>query len=462
MSTLKDFFTIQAPSKLGLSTSQQRQMWFTNFIQAFLVVVVVYATMYLIRNNFKASSGMLKDQLGFTTTQLGQIGLGFSITYGIGKTLLGYLIDGKPAKRILSVLLILSAFCILVMGILLSFEGRAMGFLILFWGLSGFFQSVGGPASYATIMKWTPRAKRGRWLGAWNTSHNIGGAFAGMLALWGANIFFSGHVWGMFIVPAIVALLIGIASLFIGKECPEELGMDSCETIFEEKIEKDTQDAATLSKWQIFTTYVLCNKWVWILCIANVFVYIVRIGIDNWAPLYTKEMFHFTSAQQVNTIFYFEIGALIASLTWGYVSDIIGGRRALIAGLCLILTAIAVLGYRYGHTPLQINTSLFCLGALIFGPQLLIGVSVVHFVPKQAVMVTNGTTGTFAYLFGDSLAKVGLAAIADPSTTGLHFFGTILHGWNDTFLVFYTALIAGVILLAYVAVGEEIRLRKNL
>lgn len=460
MSILSNFLTMKYPAKLNLSLAEQRKMWFANFIQAFLVVVIVYATMYLIRNNFKASSGMLKDQLGFTTTQLGQIGLAFSVTYGVGKTVLGYLIDGKPAKKMISILLILSAICILLMGVILSFEGRAIGFLMLFWGLSGFFQSVGGPASYATIMRWSPRARRGRWLGAWNTSHNLGGAFAGILALWGANVFFAGHVWGMFIVPAVIALLIGVVSLFIGKESPEELGMDSCEVIFDEPLEKDTLAAEALTKWQIFMKYVLGNKWVWVLCVANVFVYIVRIGIDNWAPLYTKEMFHFTSAQQVNTIFYFEMGALLASLTWGYVSDIIGGRRALVAGVCLLLTAIAVLGYRYGNTPFQINSSLFCLGALIFGPQLLIGVSVVHFVPKQAVMVTNGTTGTFAYFFGDSLAKVGLAAIADPSTTGLDILGIHLHGWNDTFLVFYAALVIGVILLAMVAVGEESRIRE--
>ena len=260
MSILNNLFIMKQPAKLNLPLAVQRKMWFANFIQAFLVVVIVYATMYLIRNNFKASSGMLKDQLGFTTTQLGQIGLAFSITYGVGKTVLGYFIDGKPAKKMISILLILSAICILLMGIILSFEGKAIGFLMLFWGLSGFFQSVGGPASYATIMRWSPRAKRGRWLGAWNTSHNLGGAFAGILALWGANIFFAGHVWGMFIVPAVIALLIGIISLFIGKEGPEELGMDSCEVIFEEPLEKDTLAAETLSKWQIFIKYVLKNK----------------------------------------------------------------------------------------------------------------------------------------------------------------------------------------------------------
>lgn len=210
MSKLLNFFACHHPPKLNLSLSAQRKMWRKNFLKAFLVVFSVYIAMYLIRYNFKASSGMLKEQLGFSTTQLGQIGLAFSITYGIGKTLLGYFVDGKNAKRIISGLLMLSAVCVLLMGVVLSTEQHPMGFLLLLWGLSGLCQSVGGPASYATIMKWTPRAQRGRWLGLWNTSHNIGGAMAGLLALWGANCLFDGHVWGMFIVPAIIALSVGV------------------------------------------------------------------------------------------------------------------------------------------------------------------------------------------------------------------------------------------------------------
>ena len=327
------------------------------------------------------------------------------------------------------------------------------------WGLSGLFQSVGGPASYTTIINWTPRSKRGRWLGAWNTSHNVGGAVAGLLALWGANTFFHGNVAGMFIVPALIALAIGVATLFVGKQSPQEMGLAPSEELFNEPLERDNIEASKLSKWQIFKRYVLMNKWVWLLCVANVFVYLVRIGIDNWAPLYTKEMFGFTTEQQVNTIFYFEMGALVASLIWGYISDLLGGRRTLVAIFCLLITSVAVMGYRYGATPFQINLSLFFLGMLIFGPQLLIGVSVVHFVPKQAASVTNGTTGTFGYLFGDSMAKVGLAMIADPKTTGLTIFGHNLHGWNATFIVFYFALIVGVIMLAMVAYAEEKRIR---
>ncbi len=460
MAPLFQFFSVNFPPKLNLPIEQQRKMWLVNFLKAFAVVLVAYMAMYLIRNNFKASSGMLKDQLGFTTTQLGQIGLAFSITYGIGKTLLGYFADGKNSKRLISGLLILAAITVLIMGIMLSIKHCTMGFLLLLWGLNGLFQSTGGPISYATITKWTPRSQRGRWLGAWNTSHNVGGAIAGIIALWGANLLFAGHVCGMFIFPAFLALGIGIITLFIGNDSPEELGMERSEVLFNEVINQDDIAAVKLSKWKTFTTYILFNKWIWLLCVANVFVYVIRIGVDNWAPLYTKEMFNFTPAQQVNTIFYFEMGALIASLTWGYVSDLMGGRPATVALFCFLITFVAILGYHHSSTPLAINSFLVCLGALIFGPQLLINVSTIGFVPKKAVAVTSGTTGTFGYLFGDSMAKIGLAVIADPKSMGLTIFGHTLHGWNDTFEVLYFAIACGVILLGIVAYGEEKRLRK--
>ncbi len=460
MSKLQTFFSCNYPLKLTLPVATQLKMWRKHFLKAFLVVFTAYIAMYLIRYNFKASSGMLKEELGFSTTQLGQIGLAFSITYGIGKTLVGYFVDGKNSKRIISALLMLSALCVLLMGMVLSTEQHPMGFLLLLWGLSGLFQSVGGPASYATIMKWSPRLQRGRWLGLWNTSHNIGGASAGLLALWGATLLFEGHVWGMFIFPAIIAFGVGLITLFIGHDSPEELGLHRSEILFDEAIASNDLAAEQLSKWQIFTHYVLKNHWVWLLCLANIFVYILRIGVDNWAPLFTKEVHGFTPVQQVNTLFYFEIGALAASLTLGYISDLLGGRRAVLALLSLLLMTFAVLGYRYSSTPAQIYLSLFCMGLLIFGPQLLIGVSVVGFVPKQAVTVANGITGTFGYLLGDSLAKVGLAEIADPNKVGITLFGHILHGWNDTFIVFYGALVCGAILLAIVAFGEERQLRK--
>ena len=58
------------------------------------------------------------------------------------------------------------------------------------------------------------------------------------------------------------------------------------------------------------------------------------------------------------------------------------------------------------------------------------------------------------------MAKVGLAAIADPTKKGLSIFGHILHGWSDTFIVLYIAAFLGVAMLILIAFGEENRLKQ--
>lgn len=455
------WFAQNYPKKLDLPLSEQRKLWLGKFLLAFASVFVSYMAMYLIRNHFKASQPLLKEQLGYTTSQLGQIGFVFSMTYGFGKTLFGYLVEGRDSKRILSVLLFLAALSVAAMGCFMMQGEPYLGAVMAMWGLNGCFQSVGGPLSYSTVTKWTPRSRRGRWLGCWNASHNVGGAIAGGFAMWGAMTFFSGNVIAMILFPCAVVGLLAIVTYRIGKDSPESYGLSRCEEIWSEPESKHELAAERISKWEMFRKYVLTNQYVWLLCFANVFVYIIRIGIDNWAPLYTREVLHFTQQQAIQTIFWFECGALFGSLGFGIISDWIGGRRCLLSALCMMMIFLAIQGYQRGTTPLLVYTALFFLGALVFGPQLLVGVSLTGFTPKQATAVTNGLSGTFGYLFGDGMAKVGLARIADTKQAGLSAFGYVLHGWHDTFIVFYGAIIAGTILFLIIAIGEERLLRRT-
>lgn len=132
-----NFFDIHKIPNKGIPLSVQRKLWLRNFMQAFFVVFFVYMAMYLIRNNFKAAQPFLKEEIGLSTLELGYIGLAFSITYGLGKTLLGYFVDGRNTKRIISFLLILSAITVLIMGFVLSYFGSVMGLLIVLWDLTG-------------------------------------------------------------------------------------------------------------------------------------------------------------------------------------------------------------------------------------------------------------------------------------------------------------------------------------
>ena len=99
--TEMNFFDIHKIPNKGIPLSVQRKLWLRNFMQAFFVVFFVYMAMYLIRNNFKAAQPFLKEEIGLSTLELGYIGLAFSITYGLGKTLLGYFVDGRNTKRII-------------------------------------------------------------------------------------------------------------------------------------------------------------------------------------------------------------------------------------------------------------------------------------------------------------------------------------------------------------------------
>ncbi len=98
---------------LDLPVEVRRKMWFKPFMQSYLVVFIGYLTMYLIRKNFNIAQNDMISTYGLSMTQLGMIGLGFSITYGVGKTLVSYYADGKNTKQFLPFMLILSAICML-------------------------------------------------------------------------------------------------------------------------------------------------------------------------------------------------------------------------------------------------------------------------------------------------------------------------------------------------------------
>ncbi len=145
---------------LDLPLDVRRKMWFKPFMQSYLVVFIGYLTMYLIRKNFNIAQNDMISTYGLSMTQLGMIGLGFSITYGVGKTLVSYYADGKNTKQFLPFMLILSAICMLGFSASMGAGSTSLFLMIAFYALSGFFQSTGGSCSYSTITKWTPRRKR--------------------------------------------------------------------------------------------------------------------------------------------------------------------------------------------------------------------------------------------------------------------------------------------------------------
>ncbi|EKO3705278.1 MFS transporter, partial [Vibrio metschnikovii] len=262
---------------------------------------------------------------------------------------------------------------------------------------------------------------------------------------------------GMFVFPSLLAIVIGFIGLRYGSDSPEAYGLGKVEELFNEAIsEEDTAaEENQMTQWQIFVEYILKNKVIWLLCFANIFLYVVRIGIDQWSTVYAFQELGLSKEVAISGFTMFEVGALVGTLMWGYLSDLANGRRALVACVSLALIIMTLEFYQHATSELMYLSSLFALGFLVFGPQLLIGVAAVGFVPKKAISVADGVKGTFAYLIGDSFAKLGLGMIAD----GTPIFG--LTGWKGTFAALDTSAFLCIGLLAFVAIAEEKKIRKE-
>ena len=191
--------------------------WFKPFMQSYLVVFIGYLTMYPDPQNFNIAQNDMISTYGLSMTQLGMIGQASpSPTAWVKRWF--------PTTRTVKHQAVPAVYADPLRHLYARLQrqhGRGFNqpvLMIAFYALSGFFQSTGGSCSYSTITKWTPRRKRGSYLGMWNISHNLGGAGAAGVALFGANYLFDGHVIGMFIFPSIIALIVGFIGLRYGSD----------------------------------------------------------------------------------------------------------------------------------------------------------------------------------------------------------------------------------------------------
>ena len=116
MSKLSGIFELRTEKEGTVPLAQQRKRWLGQFMKTYSVLVVVYGGFYLLRTNFKSAQPFLQEQMGISTTELGLIGFGFSLVYGFGGLILGFFLDGKNAKKAISVLLIASGVVALAIG----------------------------------------------------------------------------------------------------------------------------------------------------------------------------------------------------------------------------------------------------------------------------------------------------------------------------------------------------------
>ncbi|CAL7959820.1 Glycerol-3-phosphate transporter [Gammaproteobacteria bacterium] len=400
-----------------------------------------YGASYLIRNNFSLAMPYLTEQ-GFTKTQLGTAFSAIAIAYGFSKFLMGNVSDRSNPRFFLAAGLIVSA----IINFILGFSAWACSSIVVMFALlfiNGWAQGMTYPPCVRVLAHWYSVKDRGLVMSFWNVSHNLGGGLMGAAAVAGMWIF--GEWQSLFYFPAMITAVIIIFVLITVRDTPQSVGLPSIEDYHSKNyIKKHAIETAVkeveeeLTAKEIFLKHIFNNKAVWMLAIANIFVYFVRYGIQSWAPLYLHEIKSFDYKGQGLAYFLYEYAGIPSMLLAGYLSDkYFRNRRAPVIIVCMVLVIFAISVYWLnppGHKWVDL-VALSTIGFLIYVPVVFIGMQAVDVVYKKAVGTATGLTGFFGYMFGTVCANIALGAVVQ------HF------GWDAGFITIISACVIAVLCL---------------
>ena len=253
-------------------------------------------------------------------------------TYGIGKFLMGAWSDRSDPRKFMALGLFLTAMCNFAFGGVASFKLH-----LLLWGLNGLFQGMGWPPCGRSMGHWFSERERGWTFSIWNTSHNVGGGVAGLLAAWCVTSF--GGWQYAFYLPGVIALVASIYLFIRLIDTPQSVGLPPIE-VYKNDMPASTAEAAAaehdLPFKTLFVEHVLKNKYIWLLAVANFFAYISRYSFLDWGAKYLREMKGASIMGGGWSVFVIEISAIVPTILLGWFSDRVGGRRGMVSALCMI------------------------------------------------------------------------------------------------------------------------------
>ena len=434
--------------------------------KVFIGIYLGYAAYYLVRKNLSFAGADMMAQGYLDTSGVGDAMAGLPIAYAVSKFLMGGLSDRSDARKFMTVGLIISAIVMIIAGIIPYPKNGAITTAILFvlTCLTGWFSGMGWPPCGRVMSHWFSTNERSFKMSIWNTAHNIGSSGLAWLATIGGGSILVACGFGAeegwreaFIIPSIAALAVaGLCWWFI-RDTPESCGLPPIDKYRNDfsgaKAQKGEEDKIPFKT--LFIDYVLKNKMLWLIGIANILVYLVRNGISDWLPIYLQEVHEIPKAVSKNLYAYHMLAAIPGTLIAGWLSSkFFQGRCAPVNVLCMAVTAIGafiywkagviagMLGVEYIDI---VKAALAITGFAVYGPVAMISIQAIAVVPKNAAGTAAGFMGLLGYLIGDAfLSKIAFGRIVESGA----------NGWDLTFTGFFAAsVIAAVICL--LAMGKE-------
>ena len=398
-----------------------------------ITAMIGYILFYFVRKNLSLAMPAIEEELNISKAELGLFLTLHGVVYGISKFVNGFLGDQTNPRYFMALGLALSA----LMSLLFGLSSGVLTFGII-WLLNGWFQGMGFPPCANSLTNWFAPNERGVKFAIWNTSHSIGAALVLIL-----NSFLIIYNWRYcFIVPAILAFLGAVFIVNRLRDKPESIGLPPVEQYKGGKLETDSKENTDdLNFKQFVRRKVFGNPVIWVLCLANFFLYTIRYAILDWGPTFLLEMKGIELQKAGWLVAGYEGLGVLGMLSGGWMMDRVfkgRGGRACIIYMLICSFAILVFWKFPGKSPMFYGILLWIIGFFIYGPQALVGIIAANLATKRAAATAIGLTGLFGYL-STVLSGWGLGTIVAQNGWNMGFLILVISGLAATFFFVFTA-----------------------
>lgn len=451
-------------------------------LRTVVVSMIGYAIYYFVRKNFSLAMPGLTAQYGISNTSFGiVIGIG-SLVYGLSRFANGFVVDRYSARSVMAIGLLLCALSNFAFGYGVNISSWITGvdagpdfinMLILVMAvtivLNQAFQGVGYPPCARLLPCWIHPSELATKMSIWNTSHSIGSAAAvvacgyimgqmgtdlsgnpEIIRTVAANLGvdastadglnkvlqYAAHwdAWKWcFWIPAAIAVA-GALWLYVGlRDDPRSVGLPELPGTNTGKSTAGGKGSKKPSQARFLKAMVWTNCWIWTLCIANIFVYVMRMGVLDWGPKFLTESRNMSIEDAAWTVAVFEIFAIVGTIFAGWATDKwFDGKAHRMCFVCMALATVFMAVFiMFPQLPVAVSVIVLAFaGFFIYGPQALIGIGSANQATKEAAATANGLAGVFGYV-GSFLSAIGVGIIADH------------YGWNTVFYLIIGVGVAG-------------------
>lgn len=387
----------------------------------FIVAFLGYVCAYLVRNNFKLMSKSIMVTNGWDKADIAMLLSCLTVSYGLAKFYMGALGDKVDLRKLFATCLAASAAICITIG----FFHTSIFTLAILLVLCGVVQGALAPASQNMIANYYPNKTRGAAIAGWNISQNMGSALLPMaiatMTTMGFIVPATGDVLLAFLIPGVLVLLFAVVCWKFGGDNPEGEGLDSLRTMYGDAGESNVaseEEKHNLTYWQLIWKYVFLNPALLLVAAVNVALYFIRFGIEDWMPIYLHDVAKLGDAEAHFAISILEWVAIPGSLVFAWLAVKYPNKMAKMGAIGLFLMAGVVFAYEYITATGAPNYPLLLvicgiLGALIYGPQLIVNILTINFVPLNVAGTAIGFVGVTAYLIGNMGANWVMPLLAD-------------------------------------------------